>query len=58
MDLSYILWIWGGNTTGYGVVYFEDMDVVNWMMNGIILEYLIVELWKAIMLEYVVVLCI
>ena len=44
--------------TGYGLLYFEDMDVVNWIMNEIILEYFIFELWKAIMLEYVVVLCI
>ena len=42
---------------GYGLIYFEDMDV-NWMLNEIILEYLIFELWKAIMLEYAVVLCI
>ena len=43
---------------GYRLLYFEDMDVVNWIMNEIILEYFIFELWKAIMLEYVVVLCI
>ena len=29
---------------GYGVVYVEDMDVVNWMMNETILGCLIFEL--------------
>ena len=42
--------------TGCGLIYFED--VVDQMMNEIILGYLIFELWKAIILEYGVVLCI
>ena len=43
---------------GDGLIYFEDIDVVSQIKNEIILEYFIFELWKAIMLEYVVVLCI
>ena len=33
--------------TGYGIVYVKDMDVVNWMMNGIILGCLIFEFMES-----------
>ena len=33
--------------TGYEVVYFADMDVVNWMMNEIILGCLISEFMES-----------
>ena len=38
--------------TGYGLIYFEGMDVVNLMMNEIILGYLMFELWEGIIFEY------
>ena len=44
--------------TGYEVVYFVDMDVVNWMMNESILGCLISEFMERIILGYGVVLCI
>ena len=41
-------------STGYGIVYFEDIGVMNW----IVLRCLIFELQKSKMLEHGVVLCI
>ena len=54
IDFSYIYYeLWIKIYNGYGTVYFEDMNVVNWMMNEIILGCLIFEI-----LGYEVVLCI
>ena len=44
--------------SGYGEVYFEEANVVTWTINEIILESLILDLWKVIRFGYGVILCI
>ena len=51
-ELIYLYFeLWATMYTSYGLLYFEDIDVVSCMMNEIILEYFIFELWKAMMFE-------
>ena len=47
IDLNYKLWIGVELYFDHGVAYFEVMNVVNWKMNEIIIEFFIFEVMKS-----------